>query len=157
MVTIIAGPKGAGKTATLKAHFESRKQGDGIVQERVLDGKRVVGYQLRRLATGETCPLAFERRRIPPDWVEETHHGRFSFSSEGLAFAQRVVRDVLASDVEPLYLDEIGKLELEGGGHAESLREALSAGKNLVLCVRDVNVETVLRMFEIAEHELIRA
>jgi nucleoside-triphosphatase THEP1 len=157
MVTIIAGPKGAGKTSALKAHFEKQKSGDGIVQERVFEGERVVGYRLRRLATGETHPLAFERRRLPQDWIEETRHGRFSFSAEGIAFAQRVVQDVLASNVEPLYIDEVGKLEIQGGGHAEALRDALRSGKDLVLCVRDINVADVVRVFGIAEHELVRA
>ena len=92
--------------------------------------------------------------RIPQE-TREQRHGRYSFGEAGLSFATAIVLNAVKQQISPIYLDEIGKLELRGSGFADLLRRALAAGPDLVLAVRDINVQSVARQFGIDDYRLV--
>jgi nucleoside-triphosphatase THEP1 len=53
-------------------------------------------------------------------------------------------------------MDEIGKLELQGGGFARILDKAVASGRSLVLAVRDINIEAVAEKFGIRDYTVHR-
>ena len=147
MIRIISGPFGSGKTGRLAALYAADPQGDGLLFPRILAGERTVGYRVRRLASGEERPFALDRGLIHPDWEACGGFGRFSFSAAGYAFGCAVLDELAASGVSPLWLDEVGPWELEGGGFASRLEVFVSAGADLSLGVRTACVEEVVARF----------
>ncbi len=119
---------------------ELRRQGlgvAGVASPRVLRDGKTVGYWVRDLATGEEralCALA------PPG----IPFRRFFFSPEGLAFANAALGRA-AREADVVVVDEVGPLELSGGGFAPGLRAALGSGRFLVLTVRPSLVDEVRR------------
>lgn len=123
---LISGERGEGKTSlALRLVSRLREAGlrvDGFVQRALEDaeGERT-GYDLVRLGTGEAVPLA--RRGTPPadDRPAVCH---YVFDPEAFGRAQAWLRDG-AGRAPVLLLDEIGRLEAAGGGHAGAVRLAL--------------------------------
>jgi nucleoside-triphosphatase THEP1 len=107
----------------------------GVASPRVLQDGETVGYRVRDLATGEEFPLC---SREPPGIAFR----KFFFSPDGLAFANAALRRA-AGEAAAILVDEVGPLELAGGGFAPGMRAALSSPAFLVLTVRPSLVDEV--------------
>lgn len=129
---IVTGAIGAGKTAAVFSLGEElRARGlvvGGVTSPRVLVGTSTVGYRVRDVATGEERVLC---RDEPPG----IPFRRFFFSSDGLAFANDALYRA-AEWADVVIVDEVGPLELSGGGFAPGIRTALASQVFLILTVR---------------------
>lgn len=106
-----------------------------MASPRVLARGETVGYRVRDLSTDEEQPLcSLEPPGIP--------FRRFFFSPEGLDFANRALARA-AEEAEVAFVDEVGPLEVGGGGFAPGLRAVLRSRAFLVLVVRPALVEEV--------------
>lgn len=119
-----------------------------MASPRVLVGGETAGYRVRDLRSGEERPLC---SREPPG----IPFRRFFFSPEGLAFAHRALARA-AAEAEVAFVDEVGPLELGGGGFAPGLRAALQSPAFLVLTVRPSLVEEVRRWAGLGEVPVLR-
>lgn len=137
-VLIVTGPRGAGKTsAALELASRLRSLGvtvGGVVSPRLVEGGRTVGYLVRNLATGEERPLCSRR---PPG----VPFRRYYFSPEGLEFADRAL--AAAREARVAVVDEVGPLELSGGGFASGIFGIRGTRASLVITVRPALVERV--------------
>jgi general stress protein 26/nucleoside-triphosphatase THEP1 len=149
---ILAGGIGAGKTQTaLRAVQRLREAGvrvGGVLAPRLTERGRTVGYAVLDLHSGEDRPFA---RSTPPGHPV----GRFYVSDDALGFAAEALHDAIRRD-QIVVLDEIGRWELQGGGHAPALRELLSADVLPILLVRAESVVDVIDAFGIDDAEIFR-
>ena len=111
----------------------------GFLAPRKLENDRTVGYSLIDLASNTTHPFA----ALDTDGVPA---GRFFLSEKSLAMAARAVSAAL-EETSVIFIDEVGRLELRGGGHAESVRKVLVADVVPVFLVRDELVDDVIAYF----------
>lgn len=136
---LVTGETGAGKTrAVLSLAQDLRRHGlrvGGVASPRVLATGQTVGYQVRDLATGEERPLCRDR---PPG----IPFRRFFFSPEALEFANSLLKKA-AGGAQVILADEVGPLELAGGGLAPGMRALLASLAFLVLTVRPSLVDAV--------------
>jgi len=143
---ILCGGIGEGKTSAATHLVEAlRAQGvaaGGILAPRVVDGGTTVAYQVLDVASGKRQLLLDSR---PPGVAV----GRFYLRSEGVRFARGAIDRAVASR-RLVVIDEVGRLELGGGGHAAALRAARAAGAPLVLTVRTPFVARVVERFALA-------
>ena len=142
---LLVGGIETGKTATgLRLLSLLRQSGirvGGFLAPRVLEDDETIGYSLIDLASNTTHPFA----GLGPDGVAA---GRFFLSEEGLALADRAVAAALGQ-TPVIFIDEVGKLELRGDGHAASVRRVLASDVLPVLLVRDELIDQVIGTFEI--------
>ncbi|MDD5763976.1 MAG: nucleoside-triphosphatase [Candidatus Bipolaricaulis anaerobius] len=136
---VLTGGIGVGKTrAVLTLAGDLRRQHlrvGGVASPRVLVGRETVGYLVRDLTTGEEHPLCSRPAPGLP-------FRRFTFSPEGLAFANAAL--VRATrEAEVIVVDEVGPLELSGGGFTPGLRAALGSPAFLILTARPALVDEV--------------
>ena len=132
MLTILTGPVHSGKTSLLRAKFDQWKKRDpaagGFLSPVVRkEGKRL-GYDLLDLSTGKTFP--FLRLKGKPDWEAV---GPFFVIPRTLDRARAIVRRVPPNG--HLIVDELGPLELRGGGLWQAVSEALSRPSAGILVV----------------------
>ena len=134
----LSAPPRHGKTSAVCALAEAlRRQGvdvSGVAQPartRFLEGKEeVLGYDLLDLLNEESVPFA---QRVPPG-EGEVGRMRFRLDPKGMAWAaERILQPA-----EVTFVDELGWVEAEGGGHMPALLEALQQRhqKILVLAFR---------------------
>ncbi len=150
---MLVGGIGSGKTAVgLRLLSLLRSYGigaGGILAPRILKGEETIGYSIIDLSTNATHPFA----GLEPSDVQI---GKFYISQAGLDVAERTIVKAL-NERSVVFIDEIGRLELEGGGHAGAIRQLLQSNSVPVLLVRDTLVEQVVRTFEIANPFIFRA
>jgi len=144
---LLIGGVGSGKTSTgLRLLSLLRQSGTavgGFLAPRVLEGNETIGYSLINLASNTTHPFA----DLEPGGVPA---GRFFLSEEGLSIAERAVTAAI-EDAQVVFVDEVGRLELEGRGHAPTIRRLLAAEPVPVLLVRDEFVNEAARAFALDE------
>jgi len=143
---ILSGKIGVGKTRTAECLAASlKRQGlavGGILSPRIVQDGETVGYTVRDLATDEERPFA----ALTPPGVRV---GKFFIVEEGLAFACGAIERA-AEYAQVVFVDEVGRLELAGGGLASAVRVLLRSAACPILLVRSTFVDVVARTFVVA-------
>jgi nucleoside-triphosphatase THEP1/general stress protein 26 len=140
---LVVGDIGAGKTtAGLQLAQRLRDAGitvGGILAPRIVERGETVGYNVLDVSTGEDVAFA---RPDPPGQVV----GRFFIRPAGLAFSERALRHG-TERTDVVLVDEIGRWELNGGGHAAALTDLLRSRAIPVLFVRSELARAVAERF----------
>jgi nucleoside-triphosphatase THEP1 len=120
----------------------------GFVAPRLLEGGCTIGYDLKDLSTGATCPLA---RQSPPGLAV----GRYYLDPAAIGAAQDIIdRAVAGCDVA--IVDEVGPLEMAGGGHATAVRRLSEWHGTAVLTVRPALTEAVAAKYALRAYLMVR-
>jgi len=140
-VYVLTGDQGAGKTTYLASAIP-RMRAKGLTVGGILahvlyaDSKRI-GYDVENVLTGERSPLCRTDHVASRQVI-----GPFVFLEEGLALGQRALAQKTIEHCDLVVVDEVGPLELQGGGWAQSVQRLLGMdGMNLLLVVRPAMVE----------------
>jgi nucleoside-triphosphatase THEP1 len=157
MVYLISGKRDEGKTTKLKQLYEEQSNAAGFIAEKVHDCGRITTYNMVNLKNGEIRVLA-RMASLPllEGWGEDFIHGPFRFSHAGFEWARQLLNSAIEAGAEAFFIDELGKLELNGKGHAELIENALKTGMNLYIAIRDINVKDAVKAFGIGEYALIQ-
>ncbi|MEO6132440.1 MAG: nucleoside-triphosphatase [Saprospiraceae bacterium] len=149
MILILTGPVRSHKTTTLLRWTENRNDCGGILTPDE-DGMRML-YNVR-----EKKSISYQINEKISD--DDMIVGRFIFSSEGFLQAGTWLRDhLLNPSIHYLILDEIGPLELAGGGWDNCVKHAIPVlgEKNLILVVRRKLLEEVIQHYELKEYRIV--
>ena len=146
---ILSGKIGAGKTHAAEYLVTALKESGfvvgGVLSPRVVQDGETVGYTVRDLATDDERPFA---ALTPPGM----RVGKFFIAEEGITFACGAIERA-AEHAQVVFVDEVGRLELAGGGLAPAVRVLLRSAACPILLVRSVFVDAVVRTFAIAPAE----
>lgn len=148
MVYIITGAKDRGKTERIRSLYDEKK-GDGFISAKRFNGGTFTGYDIIRLSSGETMALAVRGNDLPAEWDELDTVGSFSISGKAIRFAESVIDDIIMKGIEPVYIDEIGTLEIKGKGFNTLLEKVLATKREIFMAVRKNCVEDVIALFAI--------
>jgi nucleoside-triphosphatase THEP1 len=156
-LVVLSGEVDSGKTSWCKSFSGQNKDSDGILLEKVYRAGIRIGYDARRIATGETVPFSRLMNFRPPEWQEAERVGPFEVSAPGKEKANDWLVEALFTGCRHLIVDEIGPLELRGGGLARALQRVLdeSAGKQVILVIRRSCLERALAVFGISDYKLV--
>lgn len=145
---IISGEVGAGKTLVAKQLAAALKRLNiavgGILSPRIVQDGATVGYTVCDLMSGEEQPFA---GLSTPGIVV----GRFFIDRKALDLACRAIEDG-ARNAQVVFVDEVGRLELQGAGLALAVHTLLNSSALPVLLVRDSFVPTVVKTFSINQY-----
>lgn len=153
MVTIITGNIHDGKTTKMIQLFEANK-GDGFVSIKNMDEDYVNGFDYLQLATKRTGPLATKEKIEPVRDILGPYH----FNEEAMNFIENEFKDLVEEGISPLYLDEIGQLELDKKGFYTIMKWILEHKKSHVkfyISVRKPFIEGITKLFDIKEVEVL--
>ncbi len=124
LAVVVTGPPGTGKTPAV--HEVARRLAAagrpvaGFVQRARYEAGVKTGFDVVSVTTGESARLATLAR----DGRGEAGT-RFDFHSEGLELARASLRHIPAGTV--VVADELGPIELRGGGHMGAVARALAS------------------------------
>lgn len=156
MVYFVTGPSDSGKTTALQRIYKECGSGDGILSHKVIKNGSLIGYEVERLSTGVRVPLAVIHSMTGPDWDNDVRQGKFMFSQRGLNFACSALEEIISKSISPIFIDEIGPMELSGKG-LDPVRRAFDSEKDVYATVRDRYLQGVIEFFTILRYEIIHA
>ncbi len=147
VVHFVSGPIGSGKTTRLEAWFRQAPPGTvgGILARKWWRAGQPAGYDLVLVPGWTVCPLAgLSVDEASDAWRDSFAFGPFRFRKAAFEAAAAHL-EALAADprIDTLLIDEIGPMELAGGGHAGILDRLLRTDKELMLCVRSECLDAV--------------
>jgi nucleoside-triphosphatase THEP1 len=145
-IILVTGIVNSGKTTLMEELAEQESlQGNslsGIIAPGVFKEGEKIGFDVTDLSTGHSKPLA----RAGNSGMRGFSAGRFVFSNEGLNFAKKALLNFRPGGV--VFLDEVGPLELNGGGYTGCLRRLLRSDiGRLYISVRHECLPAVRRKF----------
>lgn len=153
MIFVLTGPVHSGKTSLLKkvvGELKSRGvRADGFLSLAVHNGKDLAGYDLFDLKTGKAIP--YLRKEGKKNWPKV---GPFFFIPRALARAKKKI--LCCAQPDFLIVDEVGPLEVCGGGIWPALSAALrNPSRRYLLVVRQSILRDVLDLISHNRTEII--
>lgn len=154
MINIITGSVNSGKTKKLIDIFNTLEKGDGFFNRKIYIDDHYIGQRIIRISSRES--RVWSNRGIPIEkWQQAFYYETYSFSKEGLEFAENIITSLLSSDIEPIYIDEIGPLELQKKGFHELFKSCLSSRKEIYVVIRESCVKDVIEKYNIQNYKII--
>jgi nucleoside-triphosphatase THEP1 len=152
MDILVTGEPGVGKTTVCERVWEALRW-KGVPCGGVLSPAVEDGFVVMCAESGNICRFAV--RGGHGDKVI----GQFSFFDDGIDFANKALQN--ARDKEFIFIDEVGYLELNGGGLMPGVRSLLDTKSTLIVItrawlnreVRDFFKGRRFRVFEVTEEE----
>ncbi len=163
-VNIVTGKMNSGKTTRIKQLYQAHQKGEGIVSRKIMIDRDVFGYYAQRLSDNFEFPLMIHEK-----YFDRSIYVERSFSSRSIGEtigpykiykkALKAINDILHHAIKqgksPIYLDEVGMLELRDKGFAPIIRFAIKHDIDLVMTIREDLIESVMQHFHIQNYDIV--
>jgi nucleoside-triphosphatase THEP1 len=155
MVNIVVGGIHEGKTTKIIALYDEVNQGDGFACVKRIVNNQVIGYDALQLSSRKKYPFILKAGFLPEDWESCLTLGPYSFSSKTLEFIEEQIEEMLKKQISPIFLDEIGLLELENKCFDSILRKILAHSEVVYIATREQFLEKIIMKYEIKQKQII--
>jgi nucleoside-triphosphatase THEP1 len=150
-VFILTGTSEQGKTTQIQKIIEVFKENcivvGGIYSPRIIESNKTIGYDIIDIVTKEREIFLRRSGEASLDKI-----GKFSIFPQGLQKGIEALKSSTNSHNKIVIIDEVGCLELEDRGWANSVKELLTTSKNhILLVVRDIFVEQIIQKWNLKE------
>ncbi len=155
MIHIVTGKINSNKTTKLLEMYQKNPVGDGFLSIKVMDNNKVLHYDLLELSTNISTTFIVHTKHDSTHFERSIPLGPYIFDLDQRDIVNNKIQTLLEERVEPIYLDEIGILEVRGLYFYDIVKELVESGLEVYITVRDSLVEDVLKTFDIKEYEII--
>ena len=156
MITIVTGAENSGKSSFLESWFDQGKQGLGALSVKRYKKGIFYGYNLMQLPEKEIIPLNCLVNANDQIGPETLINGPFIYYQTSFLWVEeRLMPRICPGMKEPLWLDEIGKLELQEKGFNTLLRKAIDTHCELRFAVPETLLNDVIDKYKIQEAKII--
>jgi nucleoside-triphosphatase THEP1 len=156
MVKIVTGKMNSYKTTRLREFYERHPFGDGFVSIKHMQNDRVHHYDLYRLSTQQTHPFIIRDVFLKDDDQEIRYQiGPYCFLESAFQMIEKEIEVMIKNKISPIYIDEIGSLELEGKGFAPIIHQLMALNIDLCVVIREEFIHQVIDYFHIKKFEII--
>ncbi len=155
MNIIFTGKINEGKTSALRDHYEKNQLGDGFISVKKMIGDRVHSYISTRLSTKEEKVILVHEQFFSKDFLVAGKIGPYIINLLTLESIEKSIIKMISSKVEPIYLDEIGVLELKGYGYDYIFRKMIQSKLSFIISVREDLADEVISKYQLKDIEVI--
>ncbi len=151
-IIIITGEQSEGKTSFLEKIIPMLKQSGlgiyGFIAKAYFENGIKCGYMLHDIYSGSKTNIIQTE-----DFPGAIKFRRFFFNTEGIDKGRAILDSEIDFDADNiLIIDEIGPLELDGGGWAESINKLTTLSQyNMIWIVRKKLVEVVIKKWNLTD------
>lgn len=155
MIKIITGKMNSAKTSRMQAYYDEYPQGDGFVSLKIMRGDKVYGYSALKLSSKEEFPLVVRDEFLQEPFPICCQIGPYLFNQNTVSFIYREFDAMIKKRIEPLFLDEVGLLEIEGKGFDLLVKRLVDSGLDVVFSIREDLVTPFLNKYHIQAFTII--
>ncbi|MCK5776459.1 MAG: DUF2478 domain-containing protein, partial [Bacteroidales bacterium] len=149
-VVVISGDTQSGKSSFLTEIQQALEKKAinqvGFIADSIYEGDQIKGHLIKDISTNDSFRISFR------DFKENSQKiGRFYLLDEGLEFGKNIIKKINTSTSnDVVIIDEIGRLELDGGGWSAEVKELLTdKSKPIILIVRGKYLDEFVEKFGI--------
>lgn len=156
MLHIVTGDRNSGKTSKIKEIYATHG-GDGFISDKIVQDGIFYGYELSRFSTGESIDFIYENKYAPAHWEDTIKNIRFTFFMPAFNTAYHWINEIIRNENFPIYIDEIGKLELNKQGFYEMIKDVVNRrNKDIYITLRECYLIQFLEVFHITQYKIIK-
>lgn len=157
MITIITGKINQYKTTQMIHLFEMNQKGDGFVSLKNMKDNQVNDYQAMKLSTQEKRTLLIHEQSNLDVCTPNIKVGPYMMCLSTLHWIENEISEMIKDLINPIYLDEIGLLELNNQGFHALLIELIKSNLDLILVVRSNLLDQVISKYHLINPIIINA
>lgn len=155
MDIIITGEIDSGKTTRMRQHFLENSRGDGFICKKTYCDQLCTGYDLERLSDGLSLPFI----RLKGEYKQEERTiystGKYIFLEASFHRVSELIKEMIESNTDPIYIDELGPLELNREGFYQSVKDIKKHDLSIVTCVRQSCLEGIIELFNLEQVRIL--
>jgi nucleoside-triphosphatase THEP1 len=149
MIKIITGNIHDFKTTKAYQLYKSTHLGDGFISLKTMENGRVKYYEALHLSSEEKRILCYHNEHHLQELSRFQSIGPYRFDLDTLFWVESSIEKMIQKRIEPIYLDEIGMLEIQGLGFHSILTKMIQSKLDLILVIRKDLVEKVIEKYDI--------
>ncbi len=157
MVIIVTGKINSNKTTKMLEIYKKNKIGDGFISIKNMVHDTVHSYDAMQLSTQEKNVLIKRTTFFDNDFEIACQIGPYLFNETTLRWIDQSIIKLVHKGISPIYLDEIGLLELEDKGLHKTLSYLIKKKIPLILSIREDLVEAIKTKYNIEINEIVYA
>lgn len=136
-------------------YYQLNQLGDGFVMVKQMENNVVKNYHLMRLSTNEKFLFVIREENQTPDFIVGCQIGPYLFEQSVLTYAKEQFKQMIHDKVTPLFLDEIGILELQGKGFFTMMEQLVASNLEAYIVVRSDLIHQVVEKFGITNYQIM--
>jgi nucleoside-triphosphatase THEP1 len=135
--------------------YNQHHLGDGFVALKKMDKEKIVGFDCLHLSTQKIFPYAIHDYYYNNQFQTTTILGPYHFNEDTLLMIEKTFDELISLNISPLYLDEVGQLELNNQGNAKILQKLIDHHCELYLSIREEFIEKFVQKYHLNEYQII--
>jgi len=155
MLNIVTGRINSSKTTKIADIFNTLKLGDGFISIKNMNDSIVHSYDALQLSTNEKKLLIIRDVYSNPNFVKCCQIGPYLFNKDTVKYIENTLRVLMENQVSPIFLDEIGLLELDDLCFHNVFIELLESDLELYVTIRKDLLTKVIEKYKIDKYNLI--
>ncbi|PAT01587.1 hypothetical protein CI105_05810 [Candidatus Izimaplasma bacterium ZiA1] len=156
MITIITGKINSGKTTYIKNLYQKDKKGDGVISIKEMIDNTVDNYQSLHLKSNQIFSQVLRNTHTLNEDEIICQIGPYNFLESGLVQSSKLFHQMIDNFISPIYIDEIGLLELDDKHYHNIFKELIKSGLDIVFTVRTDLLDQIIKKYNIKEPKIIR-
>ncbi|MDD3051634.1 MAG: nucleoside-triphosphatase [Candidatus Cloacimonetes bacterium] len=155
MLHIVTGEMNCGKTAKIR-EIHKMYGGDGFVSDKIFSEDQHIGYELSALGSNEKWVLAKKTDLIDEAWTNSLIQGEFQLNKEVFSHAITRIEEMMIERIKPIFLDEIGYLEVrKQEGFYKIIEQLTSYPYDVYLVIRISCLQDAIRIFNLKNYRIL--
>jgi nucleoside-triphosphatase THEP1 len=152
MIYIITGKINSYKTTRLQELYNTLK-GDGFVSVKHMSQNKVLYYHIERLSDQSKSMFAIHKDHYPVLFEKVEQLGPYVFDKTVFEMVETTMEQCIKERISPLFIDEIGLLEMNHLGFYNTLKRLINSGLDVYFTCRTSLVESVVKTFNIKAYK----
>lgn len=128
--------------------------GDGFVSIKTMSNNQVHHFHLKRLSTNQSTLFICNEKQMDPPFTTPIRIGPYVFKESLFHQVDRDIEEMMKKGISPIFLDEIGLLEIEGSGFFPTLKKLLLYEKDVYVTIRKDILQRAIIVFQIEDYIL---
>jgi nucleoside-triphosphatase THEP1 len=156
MVHIVTGKINSGKSTTLRKLYLKNNIGDGFISVKRMQQHIVHGYEIMKLSDQTMKPLVIREEFCTHKEKIVCQIGPYLFLEKTLKYIEQEIIKMIQSKTSPIYLDEIGQLELYDQCFHNIFSILTKSDSDIYVTVREDLVPQIIEKYQLKDVNIIK-
>jgi len=157
MIKIVTGKINSKKTTRMMDLYLQDHQGDGFISLKTMSEQKVYGYHALKLSSREKRLLMVHRDFYLSEFFCIEKIGPYLIHPSVKQWVEQEIGKMIQKKIQPIYLDEIGALELSGMGFDDIFKKMVLSGLDLNIVVREDMIDQVINHYQLKDVTIIKS